>query len=196
MLRLASLLTAVLAISTGAFTNPIDEGLLCDTFAITIAQELLGQELEAFAKDFVSSVTQNPEEPSYGSPEEPGVFAIPTAQEFIAPSPADKANYLNGHNAVVRARHGARGLVWSDTLANAARSGRTDACSSTLEALWIRMANLYAGSGTSSGVPKAISGWAAEVKDYNRSNPQASHWTQMADGVEVDYPGWMCVGAL
>lgn len=110
-----------------------------------------------------------------------GAFASPVDQELEAraPSAADKAAYLNGHNTV-RARHNAKALVWSDTLANAAQNW-ANRCKFQHSggAVGAYGENLYAGTGSLGTVANGLNSWANEVSQYNPNSPVASHWTQM-----------------
>ncbi|CCO28625.1 Fruiting body protein SC7 [Rhizoctonia solani AG-1 IB] len=82
-------------------------------------------------------------------------------------------DYLTAHNNE-RAKHGASALVWDSGLASTAQTWANKCNFSHNQA----GQNLYAGTGNP-GVAAAVGAWNAESKDYNPSNPQPSHWTQV-----------------
>ncbi|TFL07388.1 PR-1-like protein [Pterulicium gracile] len=105
-------------------------------------------------------------------------LALATPLERRVPSDAQRAEYLAGHNDV-RPRHNAVPLQWSNTLAEAAQKW-ADRCQFQHSggAVGPYGENLYAATGGSP--PRAATdGWYSEVKDYDRNNPQYSHFTQM-----------------
>ncbi|QRV83369.1 cysteine-rich Secretory family protein [Ceratobasidium sp. AG-Ba] len=93
--------------------------------------------------------------------------------EFISSAIQTMANaYLDAHNSF-RAKHGARALVWSPTLATKAQNwanGCVFKHGSVGE-------NLAAGTGNY-GAADAVKGWTDEIKDYDPRNPKPSHFTQ------------------
>ncbi|PIL27964.1 transporter [Ganoderma sinense ZZ0214-1] len=94
-------------------------------------------------------------------------------------SPQDVAAYLTAHNTA-RAEHGAKGLGWNETLANAAlwwvskckfqHSGGS---------LGPYGENLAAGTGGSYDIAAAVKSWTDEASQYNAQNPAPSHFTQV-----------------
>ncbi|QRV80667.1 cysteine-rich Secretory family protein [Ceratobasidium sp. AG-Ba] len=81
--------------------------------------------------------------------------------------------YLDAHNAE-RAAHGAAALTWDAGLAASAQSWATQ-CKFQHNSAG---QNLAAGTGNPS-IATEIGWWNAEISDYNPSNPQPSHWTQV-----------------
>ncbi|KAJ6559795.1 CAP domain-containing protein [Mycena capillaripes] len=93
-------------------------------------------------------------------------------------SAADEQAYLTGHNTV-RAQHGAAALTWSDDLAAKAQQWANGCVfqhsGGTLGPFG---ENLAAGTGDFT-IPAAIKAWTDEVSEYDPSNPQPSHFTQV-----------------
>ncbi|EJD33203.1 PR-1-like protein [Auricularia subglabra TFB-10046 SS5] len=91
---------------------------------------------------------------------------------------ADIAEYLKGHNDE-RAKHGAAPLSWNETLAGKAQQWANNCqfkhSGGTLGPFG---ENLAAGTGSFS-LTDGIRAWNDEAPDYDPSNPQASHWTQV-----------------
>jgi len=94
-------------------------------------------------------------------------------------SGSDIDQYLSAHNTV-RAQHGAAALTWSDTLASAAQKW-ADGCvfKHSGGSLGPYGENLAAGTGGSYDIAAAIKSWTDEVSEYDSSNPQPSHFTQV-----------------
>jgi uncharacterized protein YkwD len=85
---------------------------------------------------------------------------------------------LNAHNSF-RAEHGAPALTWSNKLADKAQQWANECVfkhsGGTLGPFG---ENLAAGTGAFP-IDKAVKGWTDEARDYNRNDPQASHFTQV-----------------
>ncbi|KAG9079661.1 hypothetical protein FS749_008330 [Ceratobasidium sp. UAMH 11750] len=96
-----------------------------------------------------------------------------TGTHLTARAVADKQAYLNAHNKE-RAAHGAQALVWDDGLSASAQKWANQCKFKHSQS----GENLAAGTGNPS-IATAIGWWNAERKDYNPSNPQPSHWTQV-----------------
>ncbi|RPD82630.1 PR-1-like protein [Lentinus tigrinus ALCF2SS1-7] len=96
-----------------------------------------------------------------------------------ATSQSDIDAYLQAHNSI-RAQHGASPLSWSDNLASAAQ-GWANNCvfQHSGGKLGAFGENLAAGTGSSYGIGPAVKSWTDEVSDYDPSNPEASHFTQV-----------------
>ncbi|KAJ7060793.1 CAP domain-containing protein [Mycena amicta] len=90
----------------------------------------------------------------------------------------DVTAYLNAHNTV-RAQHGAAPLTWSNNLAAAAQKWANNCqfkhSGGTLGPFG---ENLAAGSGQFS-IQQGVKSWTDEVSQFNPSNPQPSHFTQV-----------------
>ncbi|KAI0724475.1 CAP domain-containing protein [Cerioporus squamosus] len=96
-----------------------------------------------------------------------------------ATSQSDIDAYLQAHNSV-RAQHGASPLSWSDDLAASAQSWANNCVfQHSGGKLGPFGENLAAGTGGSYGIGPAVKSWTDEVSDYDPSNPQASHFTQV-----------------
>ncbi|KAJ1310965.1 hypothetical protein OPQ81_009476 [Rhizoctonia solani] len=81
--------------------------------------------------------------------------------------------YIDAHNNE-RAKHGAAALVWDDSLSASAQAWSNQCKFEHSQA----GQNLAAGTGGPTPAT-AVGWWNAESADYNPSNPQASHWTQV-----------------
>jgi len=94
-------------------------------------------------------------------------------------SGSDIDQYLSAHNSV-RAQHGAAALTWNNTLADAAQQW-ADGCKFVHSggSLGPYGENLAAGTGSSYDIATAIKSWTDEVSQYDASNPQPSHFTQV-----------------
>ncbi|EIM83311.1 PR-1-like protein [Stereum hirsutum FP-91666 SS1] len=93
-------------------------------------------------------------------------------------SPSDIDSYLSAHNTV-REAHGAADLVWNDTLATAAQNWANGCVfEHSGGSLGPYGENLAAGTGDFP-IASAVGAWAAESTQYDASNPQPSHFTQM-----------------
>ncbi|EMD41805.1 hypothetical protein CERSUDRAFT_110367 [Gelatoporia subvermispora B] len=94
-------------------------------------------------------------------------------------SQSDIDEYLADHNTV-RAQHGAAPLTWNNTLADKAQQWANGCVfqhsGGTLGPFG---ENLAAGTGSSYGIDAAIQSWTSEVSQYDPSNPQPSHFTQV-----------------
>ncbi|TDL29851.1 PR-1-like protein [Rickenella mellea] len=104
-----------------------------------------------------------------------------TTPSLSAPSgatPDDISAYLTAHNDA-RAEHGAAPLTWSDDLASKAQEW-ANGCQFKHSggSLGPYGENLAAGTG-SFPIASAIGLWVAEGPQYDPSNPQASHFTQV-----------------
>lgn len=99
----------------------------------------------------------------------------------VAASPASDfaTSALSAHNDL-RARHGAKAIVYSDKLAQIAQ-GWANRCEFKHSggSLGPYGENLAVNSGTDSTVAQGIALWSAEAGDYDPQNPVASHFTQM-----------------
>ncbi|EIW86554.1 PR-1-like protein [Coniophora puteana RWD-64-598 SS2] len=94
------------------------------------------------------------------------------------PSPSDIQTYLDVHNAE-RAQHGANALVWNSTLSGAAQSWANGCVfQHSGGSLGPYGENLAAGTGSYS-ITDSINSWDSEESQYDPSNPQYSHWTQV-----------------
>ncbi|THU97655.1 PR-1-like protein [Dendrothele bispora CBS 962.96] len=91
----------------------------------------------------------------------------------------EKAQFLQIHNDL-RAQHGADPLTWNDTLADAAQTW-ADRCvfEHSGGQLGPYGENLAAGAGGGYDLESAMNSWSVEASDYQASNPQPSHFTQM-----------------
>ncbi|KAG9123073.1 hypothetical protein FRC07_000267, partial [Ceratobasidium sp. 392] len=96
-----------------------------------------------------------------------------TGTHLGARAVADKQAYLDAHNKE-RAGHGAQALVWDDGLSSSAQAWANQCKFQHSQS----GENLAAGTGNPS-IATAIGWWNAERKDYDPSNPQPSHWTQV-----------------
>ncbi|KAK7441982.1 hypothetical protein VKT23_016260 [Stygiomarasmius scandens] len=91
----------------------------------------------------------------------------------------EKTQYLQIHNDL-RTQHGADPLSWNDTLADAAQTWANNC-------VWEHSGgevgpygeNLAAGYGGGYDIAKALDSWSSEASEYDPSNPQYSHFTQM-----------------
>ncbi|KAF8332052.1 CAP domain-containing protein [Cantharellus anzutake] len=94
-------------------------------------------------------------------------------------TPADDiAAYLKAHNDL-RNKHKAVALEWNETLADAAQTWLNKCVWEHSEgAVGPYGENLAAGTGDFP-IPAAMKLWSDEEPDYNPSNPQYSHYTQM-----------------
>ncbi|KAF8699161.1 PR-1-like protein, partial [Rhizoctonia solani] len=101
------------------------------------------------------------------------VSAISMTGTHLLAARAVPQDYLTAHNNE-RANHGAKALVWDSGLASTAQAWANQCKFEHNQA----GQNLYAGTGNP-GAAAAVGAWNAESKDYNPSNPQASHWTQV-----------------
>nr|AOC97493.1 pathogenesis related protein 1 [Flammulina velutipes]WKW83177.1 PR1 [Flammulina filiformis] len=144
--------------------------------------------------------SEAPPPPEITSTSEPPAVATPTPSNNNADasgslSQADIDAYLKGHNDV-RANHGANALTWNNDLSAAAQKW-ADNCvfEHSGGVLGSFGENLSAGSGDFS-IAAGIKGWTDEVKDYNPSNPVASHFTQVVwkDTTEVGCAVASCGG--
>ncbi|KAL0950954.1 hypothetical protein HGRIS_007706 [Hohenbuehelia grisea] len=91
----------------------------------------------------------------------------------------DQGRYLAAHNSF-RARHGAGALTWSDQLAGKAQEWANNCkFEHSGGSLGPFGENLAAGTGDSYNIESAIKSWTDESKDYNPSNPNPSHFTQV-----------------
>ncbi|KAH7915360.1 PR-1-like protein [Hygrophoropsis aurantiaca] len=106
------------------------------------------------------------------------VYALGVFRKSALTSTTDIQDYLDDHNNE-RSQYGAAALVWNDTLASAAQSW-ADGCvfEHSGGTLGPYGENLAAGTGTYT-IADAIGDWNAESSQYDPSNPQASHWTQV-----------------
>ncbi|KAJ6627218.1 CAP domain-containing protein [Mycena sp. CBHHK59/15] len=89
-------------------------------------------------------------------------------------SSSNQQAYLSAHNSI-RSQHGAVPLTWSDEAASKAQEWANECknvhSGGTLE-------NLAAGTGDFS-IAEAVKAWTDEVSEYDSSNPQPSHFTQV-----------------
>lgn len=105
----------------------------------------------------------------------------PAPKPEPAPAPAapalssDEQAYLSAHNSIRSSKH-AVALTWSDKLASYAQ-GVANTCVFKHSG-GPYGENLSAGTHSFS-IPAAIKLWTDEEKDYNPSNPQFSHYTQV-----------------
>ncbi|KAI0757073.1 CAP domain-containing protein [Daedaleopsis nitida] len=96
-----------------------------------------------------------------------------------ATSQSDITAYLQAHNSV-RSQHGAAALTWSDDLAAKAQQWANKCVFQHSGGQLGKFGeNLAAGTGSSYSIGPAVKSWTDEVSDYNPSNPQASHFTQV-----------------
>jgi len=98
---------------------------------------------------------------------------------YVRTSTSDIDQYLSGHNTV-REQHGAVDLTWNDTLASAAQQW-ANGCKFEHSggSLGPYGENLAAGTGSDFDIAAAIKLWTDEVSEYDPSNPQPSHFTQV-----------------
>ncbi|KAJ8083118.1 hypothetical protein AAF712_007229 [Marasmius tenuissimus] len=91
---------------------------------------------------------------------------------------ADKDMYLKLHNDI-RGQHGAGPLQWNNTLETAAQKWANGCVfEHSRGAIGPFGENLSTGTGDF-GIDAAVKLWTDEAGDYNPSNPQYSHFTQM-----------------
>ncbi|KAF8581375.1 PR-1-like protein [Ramaria rubella] len=96
-----------------------------------------------------------------------------------ATSESDIQAYLAGHNTV-RAQHGASPLTYSQDLAAKAQQWANGCVfQHSGGSLGPFGENLAAGTGDGYGIPQALASWTNEVSQYDPSNPQPSHFTQV-----------------
>ncbi|RPD62842.1 PR-1-like protein [Lentinus tigrinus ALCF2SS1-6] len=94
-------------------------------------------------------------------------------------SSSDISAYLSAHNTV-RSQHRVSALTWSSDLAAKAQSWANGCVfQHSGGKLGPYGENLAAGTGSSYGIATAIKSWTDEVSQYNASNPQPSHFTQV-----------------
>jgi len=128
----------------------------------------------------VSSSTPKPSpKPSPKSSPESSTLAPAPSSAGSTTSGSDIDQYLSAHNSV-RLQHGASPLTWSSTLASAAQQW-VDGCKFQHSggSLGPYGENLAAGTGNSYDIAAAIESWTDEVSEYDSSNPQPSHFTQV-----------------
>ncbi|KAI0735246.1 CAP domain-containing protein [Earliella scabrosa] len=114
------------------------------------------------------ATTQQPQQPQQGGSGNSG-----------ATPQSDIDQYLQAHNSV-RSQHGAAALSWSDDLAAKAQEWANNCVFQHSGGKLGKFGeNLAAGTGSSYGIIPAVKSWTDEVVDYNPSNPQASHFTQV-----------------
>ncbi|EGN98598.1 hypothetical protein SERLA73DRAFT_122502 [Serpula lacrymans var. lacrymans S7.3] len=105
------------------------------------------------------------------------VNAVPTQKARDASS-SDIQQYLDLHNAA-REAHGASDLTWNATLATAAQTWANGCVfQHSGGTLGPYGENLAAGTGNFT-IADGIGAWTAEASQYDPSNPQPSHWTQV-----------------
>ncbi|KAJ6463079.1 CAP domain-containing protein [Mycena vulgaris] len=93
-------------------------------------------------------------------------------------SAADEQAYLDGHNSI-RAQHGAAPLTWSDNAAAKAQQWANGCVNQhSGGTLGPFGENLAAATGDFS-IAAAVKAWTDEVSEYNPSDPQPSHFTQV-----------------
>lgn len=96
-----------------------------------------------------------------------------------ATSSSDIQQYLSAHNTI-RAQHGASALTWSDNLASKAQQWANNCVfKHSGGSLGPFGENLAAGTGSAYGIAEAVKSWTDEVSEYDSSNPQPSHFTQV-----------------
>ncbi|TEB39192.1 PR-1-like protein [Coprinellus micaceus] len=89
---------------------------------------------------------------------------------------SERQQYLDAHNTV-RGRYGAEDLVWDNAAATAAQVW-ADNCRFAHEDDSLYGENIAAGP-SDLNIRSAIQFWADEESEYDPSNPQASHFTQV-----------------
>ncbi|KAF6764232.1 CAP domain-containing protein [Ephemerocybe angulata] len=92
-------------------------------------------------------------------------------------SSADVQAYLSAHNAC-RKKHGAADLTWSDELASAAQKWANN-CKWGHSGGAVGPYGENLSAGTNLDIAGAIKMWTDEESQYNPSNPQYSHYTQV-----------------
>jgi len=94
-------------------------------------------------------------------------------------SDSDVQTYLAAHNTV-RAQHGASPLTWSNDAASKAQEWANNCqFKHSGGSLGPFGENLAAGTGSGYTIDSAITSWTNEVSQYDSSNPQPSHFTQV-----------------
>ncbi|KAG8908437.1 hypothetical protein FRB99_006642 [Tulasnella sp. 403] len=92
---------------------------------------------------------------------------------------AQQQRFIDLHNQV-RSQHGASPVTWSDQLASAAKSWANGCVfQHSHGSLGPYGENLAAGSSNTYDVGDAMKAWSDEVSEYDPSNPQPSHYTQI-----------------
>ncbi|KAH9946689.1 CAP domain-containing protein [Amylocystis lapponica] len=122
-------------------------------------------------------VTSNTAPPPAPSPSQSAAPTDPPSSGGTSQSDIDQ--YLSDHNSF-RAQHGAAALTWSNDLATAAQKW-ANGCQFKHSGgtLGPYGENLAAGTGSSYGIDAAIKSWTDEVSQYDSTNPQPSHFTQV-----------------
>ncbi|KAF8185253.1 CAP domain-containing protein, partial [Mycena galopus ATCC 62051] len=108
------------------------------------------------------------------------VTGIPTDGEYAKrATPAEKEEYLSVQNAV-RAQHGAVALKWNDE-AGAKADEWAHRCVFVHQDPKVNKfgENLAAGTAPDYNFTTAVTAWAAEASQYNSTDPQPSHFTQL-----------------
>ncbi|KAG8925804.1 hypothetical protein FRC02_009388 [Tulasnella sp. 418] len=161
--------------------------LLVASGAVKAAPTVDIDTVKAIADAIYDSVEHVGEKIWAPSTDEQEVFGIPLYNDdpnadgidiSTLPNGAEQAEYLKWHNAA-RARHGAVPLTWSNAAAQAAQN-------------WANRCVFQHGGGKAGGfgenlaagtgnyqIANAIAGWVNEEPQYNPSNPQPSHYTQV-----------------
>ncbi|EPQ60852.1 PR-1-like protein [Gloeophyllum trabeum ATCC 11539] len=131
----------------------------------------------SFTPEQTSSSTPPPA-PSSSSSSNPG-SGSGSSSGSGSTSGSDIDQYLSTHNSV-RAQHGASPLTWSDDLAGKAQQW-ANGCDFKHSggSLGPFGENLAAGTGDSYGIASAVKSWTDEASQYDPTNPQASHFTQV-----------------
>ncbi|PVG00482.1 PR-1-like protein [Serendipita vermifera] len=115
------------------------------------------------------------EEQSSPAPTTPSPSSPPAETNQPTNSNPDIQTYLDKHNNE-RADHGASALTWSDELASIAQNWAN-------QCQWKHSGTGGVGENLSTGSSLdpagAVQLWLDEEPDYNPSNPQYSHWTQV-----------------
>ncbi|THH21481.1 hypothetical protein EW146_g94 [Bondarzewia mesenterica] len=137
----------------------------------------------SFSTSTASSIPTAKPSSSSSSSTKTQLIAAPATSSAVTSSTSttsssDISAYLTAHNTI-RAEHGAADLTWSNDLAAAAQTW-ADKCifEHSGGSLGPYGENLAAGTGDYS-IANAVKDWTDEVSQYDASNPQPSHFTQV-----------------
>ncbi|WRT69565.1 uncharacterized protein IL334_006553 [Kwoniella shivajii] len=152
-----------LASSTVKSTSVLSTSVAKSTVAVvTSASTVKAQSSQVSSSSKITSASSSqPAKPSASS---------------STPSDPNAQKLLQLHNAF-RAQYGANPVTWNQTLADYATSHATACKFEHTHGPYGE--NLAAGAGGGYDVTSAFNAWANEASEYNPSNPQYSHFTQV-----------------
>jgi len=183
--------TGTPSVSSSSYVGPATDPAP-DSPAETTSATPVATTTSSLASSTTTSSTSSTTSTSTTQPEPTSTSVKPTTtpanDPIPTPSPGASAGstpesdiqaYLSGHNSV-RAQHGAAALTWSDDLAGKAQQW-ANGCKFQHSggSLGPFGENLAAGTGPGYSIQTAIKSWTDEVSEYDSSNPQPSHFTQV-----------------